>query len=165
MFNIYAYIFVHKNYVLNSCCRVPFFKKKKVFQWSIFFKAQNWCQDWVRNVNFPLIFGGLFFPQWVGGTELETFKDCPHSCFRMGHVLMNVTHERVSLDRSQPYHLDPVVSHRRWTNPQTPCHLSAPPTPQLPEPQPHLSFLSAQSLVACTVLKLLFYFMMVDNSQ
>ena len=120
MFNIYAYIFVHKNYVLNSCCRVRFFFKKKVFQWSIFFKAQNWCQDWVRNVNFPLLFGGLFFPQWVGGTEPETFKDCPHSCFRMGHVLMNVIHERVSLDRSQPYHLDPAVSHRRWTNPQTP---------------------------------------------
>lgn len=74
MFNIYAYIFVRKNYVLNSCCRVPLKKKKKVFQWSMFFKAQNWCQDWVRNVNYPVIIVRWLFFSGGGTLPVRLWK-------------------------------------------------------------------------------------------
>lgn len=74
---------------------------------------------------------------------------------------MNVAHEDFQ-SHSPGLPARPSASRRRWTLAGL-CRLCTP-RPWRPPPA-HPSLLSAQSPVACTVLKRPFYFMMVDNSH
>lgn len=92
MFNIYAYIFVRKNYVFNSCCRVPFFKKTKKSSSGVYFLNTKLVPRLGEECILPpYYFEVLCRGAW--GTLPVRLKDFPHSCVRVGPVLMNVAHK------------------------------------------------------------------------
>lgn len=110
----------------------------------------------------PPYYFEFFFPSWGRNLTCKTFKDFSSLLFQGG----SCSHECCTQE-SFTYllgSLDPASSRRRWMN-RGLLVLSLPLCPRLPRPQPHPSLLSAQNLVTCTVLKLPFYFMMINNSN
>lgn len=110
--------------------------------------------------NLPPYYCEVFFFVVVvfrrGNLTCKTLKDFPLSSFWVGHILMNVAHE---MREFQVHSLTALTQRLPQTLDESPSSVIS---LHLPPPQ---FLLSAQSPVACTVLKLPFYFMMVANSQ